>query len=475
MTAHDPFQNDRHRPRYHFLPPGNWMNDPNGLIQHQGRYHLFYQYNPHGAFWGTIHWGHAISSDLVHWEHMPVALAPSPDGPDADGCYSGCAVVHDGIPTLIYTGVRGNRELACLATSNDGDLATWTKYPGNPVIAAPPEELQTTMFRDHSVWREHDAWYQVIGSGIRDVGGAALLYRSRDLVSWEYLHPLCVETPEISDPEHPSLGWECPDFFEIDEKRVLIACFWDGDPIFVRYLTGDFEDERFLPGRQGVVDAGECFYAPQSFTDEQGRRVMFGWLREARDRESQIAAGWSGVMSLPRVLMVHPDGSLGTAPAAEVLALRGCHQRFHVDDLLPGGNLPLQGIHGDALEIIAEFMAVPAGLTGLQIRCADDGSEGTSIIYDAERSTLSLDTRQASRDPGANGSLAVTHVDLGSDEPARLRVFVDRSVVEAYLNDRICITGRVYPTREDSLRVRVMAPDRQAILGPVDVWAMRDA
>jgi beta-fructofuranosidase len=127
------------------------------------------------------------------------------------------------------------------------------------------------------------------------------------------------------------------------------------------------------------------------------------------------------------------------------------------------------------LEIIAEFMPDPVGLTGLQVRCAGDGSEGTSIIYDAERSTLSLDTRQASSDPGANGSLAVTHVDLASDEPTRLRVFVDRSVVEVYLNDRICITGRVYPTREDSLRVRVMAPDRQAIARPVDVWAMRDA
>ena len=98
---------DRQRPRYHFLPPANWLNDPNGLIQWRGRYHTFYQYNPNGPFHGTIHWGHAISDDSVHWEHLPIALAPTPGGPDADGCWSGCAVDHDGVPTLIYTGLAG--------------------------------------------------------------------------------------------------------------------------------------------------------------------------------------------------------------------------------------------------------------------------------------------------------------------------------------------------------------------------------
>src|SRR5688572_12844442 len=123
----------RHRPQYHFLPPANWMNDPNGLIQWQGQYHMFYQYNPNGPFHGTIHWGHAISSDLVHWEHLPIALAPTPGGPDEDGCWSGCAVDDGGVPTFIYSGARNRVERACLATSSDG-LLTWEKYPGNPII-----------------------------------------------------------------------------------------------------------------------------------------------------------------------------------------------------------------------------------------------------------------------------------------------------------------------------------------------------
>src|SRR5512143_2626508 len=129
---------DRHRPRFHFLPERNWMNDPNGLIQWKGQYHLFYQYNPNGPFHGTIHWGHAVSGDLVHWAHLPVALAPTPDGPDKDGCWSGCAVDNGGVPTLIYTGVHPQTQ--CLAWSDD-DLLTWKKHAGNPVLPAPPPQL----------------------------------------------------------------------------------------------------------------------------------------------------------------------------------------------------------------------------------------------------------------------------------------------------------------------------------------------
>jgi beta-fructofuranosidase len=174
-----------------------------------------------------------MSADLVHWEHGPIALAPDPEGPEADGCYSGCAVVHDGVPTLIYTGVRGDDLLACLATSTDDDLRTWTKHPGNPVIAAPPTEVATTIFRDHSTWRDDGGWRQIVGAGIEGAGGAALLYRSEDLRSWEYLHPLIVETEVMSHADRRTLDWECPEFFRLGDRWALIACFWDGETISV--------------------------------------------------------------------------------------------------------------------------------------------------------------------------------------------------------------------------------------------------
>src|SRR6266487_6704302 len=139
---------DPHRPQYHFLPRANWLNDPNGLIQWGGTYHLFYQYNPNGPFHATIHWGHAASADLVHWRHLPIALAPTPGAADADGCWSGCAVNDGGVPTLIYSGHRNGEQRACLATSADG-LLTWQKHPGNPVIPGPPPGLDLVAFRDH--------------------------------------------------------------------------------------------------------------------------------------------------------------------------------------------------------------------------------------------------------------------------------------------------------------------------------------
>jgi len=162
------------RPRYHFQPPTNWMSDPNGPIQWKGQYHLFYQHHPYSPLWGPIHWGHAVSTDLVHWTHLPIALTPTPGGPDADGCWSGCAVDDDGVPTLIYTGVSRDsacqaqyRQTQCLATSKD-DLRTWQKDPDNPVIASPPAayDVRVTGFRDPCVWKEDGAWYGVIGSGV---------------------------------------------------------------------------------------------------------------------------------------------------------------------------------------------------------------------------------------------------------------------------------------------------------------------
>ena len=175
---------DPHRPRFHFTAPRNWLNDPNGLCFRDGVFHLFYQHNPHAPIHGSIHWGHATSTDLVHWADQPIALAPgAPGEPDADGCWSGVLVDDAGIPTIVYTGLRGDQQRPCVAVGSQ-DLTTWVKDPGNPVIDEPPEGLQLGGFRDHCVWREGGEWHQIIGSGIQGRGGTALLYRSTDLRNW---------------------------------------------------------------------------------------------------------------------------------------------------------------------------------------------------------------------------------------------------------------------------------------------------
>jgi beta-fructofuranosidase len=462
---------DPQRPRYHFLPPANWLNDPNGLIHWNGAYHMFYQYNPNGPFWGTIHWGHAVSADLVHWEHLPIALSPTLGSPDADGCYSGCAVDNDGTPTLIYTGFNAGEQRPCLATSTDG-LRTWHKYAGNPIIPAPPADLDLVGFRDHSVWKQGDSWYQVIGAGIRGVGGTALLYTSRDLLRWEYLHPILVGDLSQTKPLWTGTMWECPDLFALSGKHVLVVSVWDEHALnYSIAFVGDYAGLAFSPEHVGKLDFGASFYAPQTMCDAHDRRIMFGWLREERDEEAQRDAGWSGVMSLPRVLALREDGVLTMRPAPELERLRGRHVYAGNLDLAEVAS-KLSGVRGDTLEIVAEVDLGQADEVSVVLRRSPDGAEQTCVRYRRADSRLTLDTTRASLSPAAHGGIHSGPLELTSGEPLRLHIFLDGSVVEAFANDRVCVSGRIYPTRADSLGVD-LAAEGAARLRALDIWELR--
>jgi beta-fructofuranosidase len=460
--AHDP-----QRPRYHFLPPANWMNDPNGLIHWRGRYHLFYQHNPLAPIFGKIHWGHALSHDLVHWRDMPIALSPTPGSADESGVWSGCAFDAGGEVSVLYTAMRqhedGSRsELPSLATSSDDDLRTWRKYAGNPVIASPPADLDVLGFRDHSVWKEDDGWYQAIGSGIRGVGGAVLVYRSSDLHRWEYVGPLC-----IGDPKQTGDMWECPDLFQLGERHVLMV-----SPIPLGktiYFSGEYRDHRFTPLYQGVVDEGGCFYAPQSFTDAHGRRIMFAWLREARDEAAQRAAGWAGVMSLPRLLSLRSDGRLGMEPAPELRGLRG--RQTSVRDVHLASSRMVD-VFGAALEIVAEIVPGTATQVQISVRRAPDGSEQTVIMYDSISQMLTIDRQRSSLDPSCLRDTRGAHLELGHAEPLRLQIFIDQSVLEIFANGQACLASRIYPRRSDSLGVELSALGGSAHVNELQVWEM---
>ena len=473
-NALQPAANDPQRPRYHFLPPANWLNDPNGLIQWNGQYHMFYQYNPNGPFHGTIHWGHAISDDLVHWEHLPIALAPEPGTADEDGCYSGVAVDDGGVPTLIYSGNHDRTQRMCLATSSDG-LRTWQKHPDNPLIPEPPPGLDLTEYRDHSVWREDGAWYQLMGAGIEGQGGTALLYRSNDLRSWEYLHPLLIGDQQRSTPIWTGSMWECPDFFALDGRHVLIVSVWDDQQLHYSVaMVGNYGDKRFVPDVEHKLDYGDRhFYAPQSFTDAHGRRIIFGWIYEGRSIEAQLASGWSGVMSLPRVLSLGPDGQVCMQPAPELAALRGEHMRSAAIDVSASQVVVLPEISGDTLELDVELAPTPAGRCGIVVRRSPDGAEQTLITYDAALHQLIVDRTHASLDVATDRNLHVAPLTLRADELLRLHIFLDRSVLEVFANERISITSRIYPTRADSVGVALLAERGEAWLNALDAWQIR--
>ncbi len=442
--AHDPL-----RPACHLLPPHNWMNDPNGPIWWKGKYHLFYQLNPHAAVWGDMHWGHAVSPDMVHWHHEPIALAPTPGGPDSEGCFSGSAVVYNGVPTFIYTGVQnappeqstirdGNprlRETQMLAVAEDDGLLRWKKQE-TPVIATPPPAMQVTGFRDPCPWKERDGWYVGVGSGERGKGGCVLLYRSQDLRHWEYLHPLLWGKPNGRKTDNPCDSgemWECPDFFPLGKAHYLHYSTENK----VIWTTGEYDAEAhtYSPKREGVLDHSEAYYAPKSFLAGDGRRILWGWIREARPEAEFAAAGWSGCMSLPRVLTVGQQGQLEMHPATEVEKLRGRGEKAIAQ---PGTPFRKQ------LSGLQQEVEVPVGFSvgAVTVRLLVSGKEAWQLTVDVAGDAVRC------------GDIHFPLPSLPWPRPS-LRMFLDGSVVESFLGGREAITSRVYMLKPGETELEV--------------------
>ncbi|QOT20395.1 glycoside hydrolase family 32 protein [Paenarthrobacter sp. YJN-D] len=475
------------RPRFHFVSPAGWLNDPNGVSQWNGTYHLFYQYNPEGAFHHRIQWGHATSTDLVSWSDQPVALEPSA-GPDAEGCWSGVLVNDGGTPTLVYSGRSGGKELPCVAAGTP-DLQDWTKDPRNPVIGAPPAGVDITAFRDHCVWREGSVWRQLVGSGIRDVGGTAFLYESSDLRTWDYLGPLFIGDASQGDPEGPDWTgtmWECVDLFRAgqgslgsphagDSTDVLVFSAWnDGETRHPLYWTGRYAGDTFEPESLHRLDfGGRFFYAPQSFQDESGRRVMFGWMQEGRSDAAMVEAGWSGVMSLPRVATLGNDGNLEFAPVPEIGKLRRSHTHVPAQVLVAGTAMDT-GVSGNQLDLEVELQLSAGAELRLGLLGSVDGAEETVVILGRSADggatgMLHLDRTRSSLDLAVDveeksGPLPMT------DGWVRLRILVDRSAVEIFANGKP-LTARVYPTQGGG-RVTLAATEGTVRLLSFDAWTM---
>jgi len=451
------------RPQYHLLPAANWMNDPNGPIFYRGRYHMFYQYNPNGAFWGSMHWAHATSPDMIHWKHEPVALAPTPDGYDRDGVFSGSAVLDGETPTVIYTGVQPPRspseitlddgqhkwrEVQCLATSKDPDLRSWQKLP-EPIIARPPD-ITVTGFRDPCVWREEKNWLLALGSGIKRKGGAVLLYQSTDLRHWTYLHPL-VEGRGTGQPAANPVDngemWECPDFFPLGDRHVLVYATMGK----VLWRTGHYRDRRFTPDKDGVVDSG-AYYAAKTMLDANGSRILWGWIPETRLEDEYRAAGWAGLMALPRALSIGADGGLEMSVVREVEGLRGDHVR--VDHALPADkekSLAAVRIRDRAAEFKAEFAEGRDFLLRLR---SEKGEAFAEIAHERSQSVLRVNS---------------TTGEFQTDNPISLRVLLDGSSLEVFANRETVITTRVYTAPRSPLGIEVWDLDA---LRSLEVWQM---
>ncbi|WP_328835408.1 glycoside hydrolase family 32 protein [Streptomyces europaeiscabiei] len=461
---------DPHLPAVHLRPPRNWINDPNGLALHDGYYHVFFQYNPYAPHHANIHWGHFRSPDLITWEELPPALSPTPEGDDADGCFSGNAISADGRLLAFYSAHRSDRWWQPVTTAESHDDGhTWTKRP-ELLIPKPPAD--TTMYRDPYVWQQDGRWRMLVGAALADGRGAALLYESGDLENWAYLGPFHTSGP--ADTTAPA-GWECPQYAAFGDRGVLIVSDWSpqGGPSHVTAHTGHEEQGRFTKTAPPVrLDHGPDFYAPALLKDpEEDRWLLWGWAWEARDDSWAHEAGWAGTLTLPRELTLADDGTVGQRPARELLALRGervLHSTAHVT-----GSRPVElGEVSRTFDLTAVLTPDPTGTSGLRLITSADGAEHLDITVDPSAGRLTVNRNHASLDPRAHpGTYALpcpaAHVPGASVE---LRVIVDRSIVEIYLASGQTLTFRFYPTGDRPWRLLAHTTGTRGTDFAVDAW-----
>ncbi len=449
------------RPQFHFTPEKNWMNDPNGLVYYKGEYHLFYQYNPFGNSWGHMSWGHAVSPDLVHWKHLPVALAEE----NGVMIFSGSAVVDwnnssglckssdpkdKSCLIAIYTGHREQprHEAQHLAVSNDRGR-TWTKFAGNPVI-----DIGSKDFRDPKVF-----WHEATKKWVMAVSLSkeqkVRLYGSQNLQKWELLSEF--GGAGVADK---SVQWECPDLFELpitnqpNKKRwVMIVNINPGGAAggsAGQYFIGNFNGKTFTNDNPAetklFVDYGKDFYAGVTFSDmpkTDGRRILLGWMSNWDYALKEPTSPWRTAMSLPRELKLRQTAEglrLMQAPIIELNTLRGTAITKRNLDLSGGKKHAISS--GEAIEISGEF-SVGKNSTAL-IRLHNDKDE-TLIGYDSGK--LFIDRAKSGKidfDPKFTGR---HEVPLPPQQgKIKLHIFVDRSSVEVFGNDgEAVLTDRIFP------------------------------
>lgn len=449
MTTHDP-----HRPVLHLRPPCNWVNDPNGPVFHQGAYHLFFQYNPSGVRHANMHWGHWRSDDLLHWQLLPIALAPTRDGADADGVWSGNTVSTGDQIVAFYAANRRDRwwQPVAFAVSTDG-----VRFEKGAQFLIPEPPSGTVMFRDPYVWRDGDRWRMLVGASLEDGRGAAIHYISDDLEVWDEVGPFLARAPEpLPGGRDTEEGWECVQYAALTPDRgALVFSAWDSEEgagsaaVYVGHDDGVRFDTQLLQ----VFDHGPDCYAPAVMQTPDGRWLAWSWIWEARD-EPRVGApstwtdevGWAGMLSLPRELTL-TDRGLHQAVAHEINQLRGRQLLDRTSSVAEGHPIDLGEIP-QAVDLIATLGRSEDGsaAAALRVNTSADGAEHLDLGLDPDTGHLVLDRTDASRDPRAKQGAWQIPTAVPPGGSIDVRAVIDHSVIEVFTSDGQTLTLRFYPT-----------------------------
>lgn len=438
--SRDLVEQDPYRLDYHLMPPVGLLNDPNGFIQVNGVYHLYYQWMPFKTGHGAKFWGHYSSKDLVNWKHEEIALTPS-EWYEKNGCYSGSAIEHNGEIYAFYTGnvkdEKGNRETyQCLAVSED---AIHYDKKG-PVVYLP--EGYTAHFRDPKVWQQDETFFMVIGAQTVDLKGAVALFMSKDLKKWEYVGVLAGGGKGKLD----DFGYmfECPDLFSLDGKDILVFSPQGLEPQGLKYqnvyqagyVVGSFDSKtgQYKHDDFEELDRGFDFYAPQTTLDDQGRRILFAWMSVPDQNEQDhptIAYKWIHNMTLPRELKL-VDERIYQVPVKELENLRD-GEAVTYSLKLTKESKELDGVSGKAIELILEDIQVLEGW--MEISISDSGR----VIYSSDQRMFTFERKSY-----VDGTIEKRQCML--DHLNSLRIFIDTSSLEIFINDgQETFTSRFFP------------------------------
>lgn len=459
--------NPRWYPSYHIAAPSGWINDPNGFSYFNGEYHFFYQHYPYDVKWGPMHWGHVAGKDLVHWTHLPIAIGPDKLYDASGGCFSGSALEYDGKLWLMYTGhvdlpvpnkYGTNRiETQNIAVSDDG--VNFTKIDANPVIYVPADkgDISANDFRDPKIWAHDGKFYAVVGSRNKaETVGQVLLFESSDMVNWAFKSIAAYAVGNEGDM------WECPNFAQIDGQDVLILSPMNIKPEGKKFLnlqqsgymlgTLDYATGIFTHGKFDLLDYGFDFYAPQILQAPDGRCIMIGWLDMWGTPMLEQADGWSGQMSVPRELHIR-DGKIFSTPVRELELLRG--EKIAYENLTLDKATQLDGVLGEVGELLATVDLTRS--KGFSIELRRSSTERTILSYDAATGLIKLN-----RDKSGKTLTGEREVKITPADELRLRIFIDRSSLEIFINDgEAVLSTRLYP-KENSREI-VFVPTQGAL------------
>ncbi|EKT54246.1 glycoside hydrolase family 32 protein [Providencia sneebia] len=456
-------------PNYHLAPYAGWLNDPNGLIYHEGLYHAFYQHHPFSADWGPMHWGHATSEDMIHWQHQPIALAPG-DEFDRDGCFSGSAVSHNGQLYLFYTGhiwLSGEgddshiHQSQCLAISHDG-----IHFEKKGVVVPCPQGYMH--FRDPKVWYQDDRWWMVVGARDSLDQGQILLFTSHDLLTWSENYQVLAKTDDKN-----VYMWECPDFFSLGEQFVTLFSPQGKKPQGHQYrnlyqngyLVGNWSPNQpyEITNQFSELDMGHDFYAPQTFLAQDGRRIAIAWMDMWESAMPSKAHGWCGCFTVPRELTLDDQGKIISNPINELTSLRTEQIDIAPCTLTKNSSLTLLDEASSCeIELIWDLQQSPAEKFGFWL------GDGAEFFIDGQNQQLTL-----SRHYPEYAISGYRSAPLPQTRHLKVRAFIDKSSLEVFINDgELTFSSRIYP-KENERKLKIFTINQQAKLIQGTIWPLK--